>query len=141
MSILKTLTDTTFDSVEGYRRAAEKAEDPNLKSFMFSQADKRERLVTKLNSELERRGEPLVTKGTVTGDLHRLWTDVTDLFENGNEAATERVEEGEDYLAGKFEAALKNSDLDDECRPIIQAAYDEIKQDERIADQLEKKYD
>lgn len=30
-TIFKSLTDTAFDSVEGYRRASEKANDPQLK--------------------------------------------------------------------------------------------------------------
>ncbi|WP_265563999.1 ferritin-like domain-containing protein [Sphingomicrobium arenosum] len=141
MSILKTLTDTTFDSVEGYRRAADKANSPALKAILTEQATKREALVTRMNAELERRGEPLVTKGTAAGKMHQLWVEVTNLFENGDEAATERVEEGEDYLAAKFEEALKMDDLDIDCRPIIEAAYREVKEGERLADMLEKQYD
>ena len=141
MSVLKTLTDTTFDSVEGYRRAADKADSPALKSILTEQANKREALVTRMNAELERRGEPLVTKGTTAGKLHQLWVEASNLFENGDEAATERVEEGEDYLAAKFEQALKADDLDPQCRAVVEAGYREVKEGERLTDMLEAKYD
>ena len=140
-TILKTLTDTTFDSVEGYKRAAEKAKDPQLKAVLNEQATKRQALVAKMNAELERRGEELVTKGTTAGKLHQLWVETTNLFESGDEAATERVEEGEDYLAGKFEEALKNDDLDAQERALIEAGHREVKEGERLADMLEKQYD
>ncbi|WP_260482311.1 ferritin-like domain-containing protein [Sphingomicrobium flavum] len=140
-TILKTLTDTTFDSVEGYRKAAEKANDPQLKGILLEQAGKREALVTRLNDELHRRGEELVTKGTMTGELHQAWMGIANLFENGDEAATERVEEGEDYLARKYEEALEHSDLSAEDRTIIQSAYAEVKEGERLSDMLEQKYD
>ena len=140
-TILKTLTDTTFDSVEGYKRAAEKADSPQLKQVLNEQATKRQALVAKMNAELERRGEELVTKGTTAGKLHQLWVEASNLFENGDEAATERVEEGEDYLARKFEEALKKDDLDPQERMLIEAGYAEVKEGERLTDMLEKQYD
>ncbi|MEN3971853.1 PA2169 family four-helix-bundle protein [Sphingomicrobium sp. XHP0235] len=140
-TILKTLTDTTFDSVEGYKRAAEKAESPQLKQVLNEQATKRQALVAKMNAELERRGEELVTKGTTAGKLHQLWVEASNLFENGDEAATERAEEGEDYLAKKFEEALKKDDLDPQERMLIEAGYAEVKEGERLTDMLEKQYD
>ena len=140
-TILKTLTDTTFDSVEGYKRAAEKANSPQLKQVLNEQATKREALVTKMNAELERRGEELVTKGTTAGKMHQLWVEASNLFENGDEAATERVEEGEDYLAKKFEEALEMDNLDPQERVLIEAGYAEVKEGERLTDMLEKQYD
>ena len=140
-TILKTLTDTTFDSVEGYKRAAEKANSPQLKQVLNEQATKRQALVTKMNAELERRGEELVTKGTTAGKMHQLWVEASNLFENGDEAATERVEEGEDYLAKKFEEALEMDNLDPQERVLIEAGYAEVKEGERLTDMLEKQYD
>ncbi|MBB3764221.1 ferritin-like domain-containing protein [Sphingomicrobium lutaoense] len=141
MSILKTLTDTTFDSVEGYRMAAEKANDPKLKSILSEQARKREALVTRLNGELQRNGEELVTKGTTAGALHRTWMEIADMFENGDEAAAERVEEGEDYLCKKFEAALESPDLPESQRALVREAYSEVKEGERLTNMLEAQYD
>ncbi|WP_394269386.1 PA2169 family four-helix-bundle protein [Qipengyuania sp.] len=137
----KSLTDTTFDSVSGYRKAMEKANDPKLKQALQERLTKREQTLQKLNAELQRQGDEVVTKGSVAGSLHRVWTDITDAFENGDEAAAERVEEGEDYLKEKFDAALKSGNLHPEEQAIVQACYAEIVEGERFGNMIEKQYD
>ncbi|MES2698121.1 MAG: PA2169 family four-helix-bundle protein, partial [Pseudomonadota bacterium] len=106
---LETLIDTTYDSVAGYRKAAEIADSGNLRDILLRQADRRQQSLDTLNQELVRLGGSLITKGTATGGLHRLWLGITAMFESGDEAAAERVEEGEDYLAGKFDTALEST--------------------------------
>lgn len=135
----KTLVDTTFDSVEGYRKAAEKADSPALKRALTDRLQQRQATLDTLNAELQRTGDDLVTKGTVTGELHQLWLGIADMFESGDEAAAERVEEGEDYIRDKFKSAL-DSDLDPQERAVIQQAYAEISEGERFGDMIEKQY-
>ncbi|MEC7398542.1 MAG: PA2169 family four-helix-bundle protein [Pseudomonadota bacterium] len=137
----KSLTDTTFDSVEGYRKAHEKAKSAQLKQALQQRLDKRQQTLGTLNAQLERQGDELVTKGTATGGLHRLWVDITDLFESGDEAAAERVEEGEDYLKEKFEAALKDDDLEPGERAVVEQCFAEIQEGERFGDMVAKQYD
>lgn len=139
--LLKTLTDTTFDSIEGYRKAAEKADSPQLKQALNERLQKREQTLATLNAALQNSGEELVTKGTMTGDLHRMWLTVADAFEKGDEAAAERVEEGEDYLKAKFEAALKEDGLEAQERAVIQQVYAEICEGESFADGIARQYD
>lgn len=140
-STLKSLVETTFDSVEGYRKAAETAKSPQLKHVLTQQAQKRQSTLETLNQELVRLGGDRVTSGTTSGSLHRLWVDITSMFENGDEAAAERAEEGEDHLAKKFEAALQEHDLDPAARAVIERAYLEVKEGERLTDQLAHQYD
>lgn len=140
-TVLKTLADTTFDSAEGYRKAADKASSTHLKQLLMRRAEQRGNVLERLNAELVRHGGERVTSGTTSGELHRMWTGLTDMFENGDEAAAERVEEGEDYLAGKFEKALESKDLDPQARTTIKACFTEVKEGERFGDMLEKAYD
>lgn len=140
-TIFKSLTDTTFDSVEGYRKAHEKAKSTQLKQALQQRLAKRQETLGTLNAQLERQGDELVTKGTATGGLHRLWVDITDLFESGDEAAAERVEEGEDYLKEKFEAALKGDDLEPGERAVVEQCFAEIQEGERFGDMVAKQYD
>lgn len=139
--LLKTLTDTTYDSIEGYRKAVDKADSPQLKQALNERLQKREQTLATLNDALRQNGEELVSKGTLTGDLHRMWMSVADAFERGDEAAAERVEEGEDYLKAKFEAALKQDDLDAQERGVIQQCYAEICEGERFGDSIARQYD
>jgi len=140
-STLKSLVETTVDSVEGYRKAAETAKSPKLKAVLTQQAQKRQSTLDMLNQELVRTGGDSVTSGTTAGGLHRLWVDITSLFEKSDEAAAERVEEGEDYLVKKFEEALREQDLDPSARAAIEKAYLEVKEGERLTDQLAHQYD
>ncbi len=140
-TVLKTLTDTAFDSIEGYSKAAEKANDPRLKSALLKRRERREQTVAALNAEIQRQGGELITKGTLTGEAHQLWLSISDAFEDGNEAAAERVEEGEDYLKGKFESALEDDDLDPQSRTVVQQCYAEICEGERFGDMIDQQYD
>lgn len=136
-TVLETLIDTVYDSIEGYRRAGETASTAGVKNVFGNQIDRRRRTLEMLNQELGRLGGKVITTGTMTGGLHRVWLKITEAFESGDEAAIERVHEGEEYLASKFEAALEHDDLDPQTRSVIERALGEIRQGESLADQLE----
>ncbi|MBX7514895.1 PA2169 family four-helix-bundle protein [Qipengyuania sp. GH38] len=140
-TVFKSLTDTTFDSVEGYRQAGEKADSPQLKQALQQRCQSREQTLQQMNAELQRQGDELVTKGTMTGEAHQMWQSITSAFENNDEAAAERVEEGEDYIKGKFEQALESDQLEAQERAIVQQAYAEICEGERFGDMIAKQYD
>lgn len=135
-TVLESLIDTVYDSVEGYRKAADVARSDQIRSVFETQRARRQQTLDSLNAELVRLGGSLVTHGTLSGSLHRVWVDITSLFGSDDKTAVERVEEGEDYLARKFEEALEHADLDPQTRSVIQSAYAEIRQDERLADRL-----
>ncbi len=140
-TVFKSLTDTTFDSVEGYRKASEKAESPQLKQALQHRMQAREQTLQQMNAELQRQGDELVTNGTTAGELHQMWVGITAMFENGDETAAERVEEGEGYIKGKFEKALESDQLDAQERGVVQQCYSEICEGERFGDMIEKQYD
>ena len=140
-TVFKSLTDTTYDSVEGYRQAGEKADSPQLKQALQQRCQSREQTLQQMNAELQRQGDELVTKGTMTGEAHQMWQSITSAFENDDEAAAERVEEGEDYIKGKFEQALESDQLEAQERAIVQQAYAEICEGERFGDMIAKQYD
>ncbi|WBY17067.1 PA2169 family four-helix-bundle protein [Erythrobacteraceae bacterium WH01K] len=139
--MFKSLTDTTFDSVEGYRKAAEKADSPQLKNALNQRCNQREATLSQMNSQLQSQGDELVTKGTVSGELHQMFASVADMFESGDEAAAERVEKGEDYLKSKFESALKSDQLEAGERTIVQQCYSEVCEGEKFGDMIEHQHD
>ena len=140
-TVFKSLVDTTFDSVKGYEMAIEKADSPTLTETLKTQHDKRVQTLANLNNELQAQGDKLVTKGTTAGALHRTWTEVADLFEDSDEAASERIAEGEAYLAKKFEEALSSDQLEPNERAIVESSLSEIRQACRISKALERAYD
>jgi uncharacterized protein (TIGR02284 family) len=138
---LRSLTETVFDSVEGYRLAIDKAESLELKDALRERLEKRQETLEAMNTELERQGGDIVTKGTMTGDLHRMWLGIADMFESGDEAAAERVEEGEEYLADKFVSVMEDDDLDPETRAVLEECFIEVEEGETFSDALEEQYD
>lgn len=141
IKILKKLTQTTFDSVEGYRKAIEKADSPALKSALERRLNSREQTLEKLNSALAGRGEDRITSVSMTGTAHQMFMSIADTFADSNEAAAERVEEGEDYLAEQFREALKDSaQMEQPIKLVIEQAYQEVREGERFSDMLEKQY-
>ncbi|MEF2554422.1 PA2169 family four-helix-bundle protein [Aurantimonas sp. A2-1-M11] len=140
LSILETLTDTAVDSALGYETASEKAENSGLKQTLREQAGKRRDTVRILNAEIVRLGGKARESGSTMGAAHRAFTSLADAFEDSNEAAVERVEEGEDYIEKKFREALDSQDLTAETRGVVQRAHVEISKGERIADTLKKQF-
>ena len=137
---LKSLTQTVFDSVEGYRKAIDKAESPAIKSALQNRLTSRQTTLAELNRALETNGGERVTDTSVTETAHQMFIKIADAFEDGNEAPIERVEEGEDYLVGQFRDALENETIDPAFRPVIEMAYREVREGARFSDMLEKQY-
>ncbi|BDI60806.1 ferritin-like domain-containing protein [Qipengyuania nanhaisediminis] len=140
LDTLKSLTQTTRDSVEGYKKAIEKAESPAIKSALQNRCQSRERVLEQLNAELEKNGCERVTDNSMASDAHQMFMSIADAFESGDEAAIERVEEGEDYIAGKFREAMEDGEVDPSFRQVIQQAYQDVQAGERFSDMLDKQY-
>lgn len=141
LKILETLTDTAIDSAKGYESAADLAKTPGLTKVLREQATKRRQLVEELNAEIVRLGGSPRTSGSTMGAAHRAWTAISDAFSKGDEEATERVEEGEDYIEKKFREALDNGDFGPQTRDVLERAHAEISEGERLTDRLEEQYD
>ena len=140
---LKELTQTTFDSVEGYRKAAEKSESPALTKALEERAGRRQQTLSKLNTALTNHGEEAISSVSMTGKAHQTFLTITEAFSDGDEAAVERVDEGEGFIADKFRDVLNDNDvqsMDMSVRTILQDAYTEISKGERFADMLEDQY-
>ncbi len=140
VELLKDLTQTTYDSVEGYRQAAEKAESPTIKQAFSRRSGDRAQILTKMNNMLQTKSHEPVTDVSIEGSAHQTFLSITNALSDSNEAAIERVEEGEEYLAGKFRDALKNDDIDADVRTLIETAYRDVREGERFADMLEEQF-
>ena len=138
---LQSLTQVTIDSAQGYETAAERAKTPHLKQVLSEAGAKRRRLVDRLNGELVRLGGDRQTSGSASGTAHHVWTRISDAFGNGDEKATDRVEEGEDYLEEKFRDAAADGDFSPDTLELLRGAHAEVKEGERMTDRLEEQYD
>ena len=126
--ILKTLTSTLNDSVNGYRDAAENAEGSQFKQIFRDNASERARVAGELASEVRRLGGTPDEDGTILGKTHQAFLDLKAAVTGRNDKAIiNEVERGEDYLKEKFEAALADDKLTTESREIVERAYQSVR--------------
>lgn len=128
VTIIKTLTSTLNDSVNGYREAAEHAEGSQFQQIFRDNAAERERVAGELAGEVRRLGGTPDQDGSLMGKTHQAFVDLkAAVMGRDDKAIINEVERGEDYLKEKFETALKTDDLAPESRDVIDRAYQSVR--------------
>ncbi|MEO0643849.1 MAG: PA2169 family four-helix-bundle protein [Pseudomonadota bacterium] len=141
IELLKDLTQATYDSVEGYRQAAETAEKSAFKKAFERRRDMRAKTLQHLNNAMLANSQPPITSTSVQGETHQLFLTLTDTFADGDKAVIARVEEGERYLANKFESALADeSGVLPGIRVTLQEAYRDISEGENFSAMLKEEF-
>ena len=127
-TILKTLTSTLNDSVNGYREAAEHAEGSQFQQIFRDNAAERARVAGELQGEVRRLGATPDEDGTMLGKTHQVFLDLkAAVIGRDDQAIVNEVERGEDYLKEKFETALADTNLAAESRTIVERAYQSVR--------------
>jgi len=136
LTVLKTLSDTLADSVNGYRDAAKHVESDQFREMFTQLADDRNQCLSDLQAEVSRLGGSVDRDGSTLGTLHQRWLDFkASLTGRDDKAVINEVERGEDYLKAKFEAALDTDSLDGNVRSTIERAYGSVRQGhDRVSD-------
>ncbi len=128
--VLNGLIETTLDSADGYRKAAETADNPTFKTLFQNRAQKRERLCGELRSEVRSFGGEPKDDGSMLAATHRAFLDLKDKVTGSDDKAIiDEVERGEDYLRDKFEKAAADAELPAEARNCVERAYASVKAD------------
>ena len=128
ITILKTLTSTLNDSVNGYRDAADHAEGSEFQQIFRDNAAERERVAGELAGEVRRLGGTPDEDGTMLGKTHQAFLGLkAAVMGRDDKAIINEVERGEDYLKEKFEAALADDKLTPESREIVERAFQSVR--------------
>jgi len=130
LAVLRTLTDTLADSVNGYREAAQHVDSAEFRQMFTELGDERSQVLSDLEAELTRMGgSPADRDGTTLGTLHQRWLDLkASIAGNDDKAVINEVERGEDYLKGKFQAAMKSDALEGDARGIVERAFASVRE-------------
>ena len=128
IDILENLIETCRDGENGYRQAAEKVEEPEIREFFLAQSIERARFASELEAEAQRLGKPdPKRKGSVAGAVHRTWIDLKEKLGGGTKAILESAEKGEDSARDAYEKALTDQDLPPSIRPVIQRQAERVR--------------
>ncbi len=104
---LEHLIERCRDGHNGFREAAEKVKQPDLKTWFNEVSLERGRFAEELQNELVRLGKPDErVKGTTEGALHRAWLDTKAALGGGDHMILDWLEHGEDFAKDAYQKAL-----------------------------------
>jgi uncharacterized protein (TIGR02284 family) len=130
VKVLNSLIETTLDSANGYREAAENAQSSQYSTMFSDRAARRAQLVGELQQEVRSFGGSPETGPSLLGKAHNKFVDLKNALVGGDDRAViNEVERGEDVLKGKYEAVLDDHDLPSTARDLINRAYGAIRAD------------
>ncbi len=128
ISALNTLIATTIDSITGYENSAKDIKSEHLREIFRQRADDRQQVVEQLRGEVRRLGGDPEDGGSFLGKAHQRFEDLKSAVTGGDDQSiVNEVERGEDYLKGKFEAALASDALSGECRAVVERCFQSVK--------------
>lgn len=128
ISALNTLIATTIDSINGYEDSAKNIDNERFREIFRQRADERQEVVENLRAEVRRLGGNPEDDGSFLGKAHQRFEDLKAAITGRDEKAIiNEVERGEDYIKGKFEAALDADTLNGESRSVVQQSYQSIR--------------
>jgi len=129
ISVLNGLIETTIDSVDGYRRAAQEATNSRFSAEFLERANEREQVVSQLRDRVRQLGGNPEDDGSVLAAAHRAFLTLRDRVTGGDDnSVIAEVDHGESYLDGKWQTALKDGSLSPETRSLIQSNYDSVRE-------------
>ena len=128
ISTLNTLIATTIDSITGYENSAKDIDNERFREIFRQRATERQDVVEQLRAEVRRLGGNPEDDGSFLGKTHQRFEDLKAAITGRDEKAIiNEVERGEDYLKGKWQAALQSGDLNGETHDLIERCYQSIK--------------
>ncbi|HVQ07893.1 MAG TPA: PA2169 family four-helix-bundle protein [Allosphingosinicella sp.] len=92
-------------------------------------AGQRRGVVAELQQTVRALGGEADDDGSLKADLHRRWVDLRAALSGGggDRAIIMEVERGEDYLKGKYDEALADTELSETAREAIRTAYQSVR--------------
>lgn len=123
VKILNQLIETTEDGIKGFKEAADKATDPQLKMLFSDRSATCEQSARELQSLVTSLGGKAETSGSAAGAAHRGWIKVKSAVSDNNIAVLEEVERGEDHAKAAYGKALKTPGLAPQIRTVVEKQY------------------
>lgn len=136
LATLKNLAEVSRDGEKGFVAAAEGVKDENLKSTFQRAAARCALGARELDDEIVKLGGMPSDAGSVSGAMHRAWTNLKAAITGGDEAAIlSECERGEDVAKAAYEKAL-NEDLPTDVATIVKRQYQGVRENHDLIKQL-----
>ncbi|CAG9170438.1 PA2169 family four-helix-bundle protein [Cupriavidus pampae] len=141
VSVLNDLIEVSRDGEEGFRKAADDAKNPELKTLFSSRATEIGAAVRELQTQVTALGGKAEESGSVAGALHRGWVSLrTAVSDRSDLAILEETEKGEDIAKKKYGDALQDADLSFDIRALIERQYQGVLRNHDLIRDLRNRY-
>ena len=128
---LNELLTKTYDAEKGYKLAQDKVDNITVKKFLSDKVQQRYNFGHELKEEIKKFGELPEKGGSIKGDLHRTWMNLTSsLTGNETERILEEVERGEKASIEEYNDILNDKEitLAPSTENLLKRQRDEIKE-------------
>lgn len=108
---LNELLEKTYDAEKGFSLAAEKVDNPSVKSFLESKITQRRNFANELKNEIREYGQVPEDDGSFAAGAHRTWMNIkTALSSENEERILEEVQFGEKASLDEYNDILNDDD-------------------------------
>ena len=126
-SSLNGLIETCKESGEGFKLAAEKVTEPDIRMLFLKYSSQRAQFAGELQAEILALGGEPSTAGSVAGAIHRGWSGLKSAVTVEHDVTVlDEAERGEDSALRNYHEAL-SKDLPSNLRVIVERQYWEIR--------------
>ncbi|GJG95997.1 PA2169 family four-helix-bundle protein [Cupriavidus pauculus] len=141
VSVLNDLIEVSRDGEEGFRKAAEDAKNPELKTLFSSRSTECGAAVRELQGQVAALGGKAEDHGSMAGALHRGWISLrTAVSDRTDLSILEETEKGEDVAKKKYADALQETDLSFDIRALIERQYQGVLRNHDLIRDLRNRY-
>jgi uncharacterized protein (TIGR02284 family) len=127
IATLNDLLETSRDGEQGFRTCAEGVQSPNLKALLEAAARHCAEGAAELEAKVRSLGGEPAQGGSISGSMHRVWTNIKSTISGMNEhAVLAECERGEDAAKAAYEQALKQN-LPADVRALVERQYQGVK--------------
>jgi uncharacterized protein (TIGR02284 family) len=127
VSVINELIETCRDGEQGFKAAAERAEDADLKHLFSRFSSQRATFKRELEVQVTRYGGTPADLGHAAGLAHRGWMAVkAAVSSDDDQAILDECERGEDYAKKAYADALGKT-LPSDLRPLVVRQADDVR--------------
>jgi uncharacterized protein (TIGR02284 family) len=135
IKVLNGLIETTLDSADGYRAAADESRDPHYRALFERLGFERQQVVDALSDVVRALGGDPESQGSILAKAQRAFLDVKHALLREDDPAG-FIDSGEGVIAAKYDKALEDSAISATTRETIRRAYAAVRPGHEAMEEL-----
>ncbi|MDQ1154992.1 PA2169 family four-helix-bundle protein [Brevundimonas sp. SORGH_AS_0993] len=127
IKVLNGLIETTLDSADGYREAAQQTNDAHYRALFERRAAERQQIADDLSAAVRSLGGDPESDGSILAKAHRAFLDVKHALLRNDDSVVGSINSGEGFIADKYDKALEDTAISATTRETIRRTHAAVK--------------